>query len=648
MHRVEEQFKRAVSRFSSPPRLPCKYGGPLPRFPAMRESLEALAANPELMGNWRQVANSVIAGKIRLLGMDWPEHAREDRWSTDPASGKAWPRDQYCFSIPYRHSDDMGDVKYVWEVNRLQYLQAIAALAVLDKNDDLRRFCTSEIESWIDNNPPYKGVAWASGIELSCRLVSLIVVITLLGDDAFTATQREKICSTLVAHGYWLYRYPSRYSSANNHLVAEAAGLFLLGMLAPWIPQSQKWASYGRRIILTEVERQILADGVGAEQSPTYLAFVLEWLVLCAFIMKHSDQIVPPRIIERLEKAGEYLWWITDACGNQPRIGDDDEGRVLFAQLDSAKYICAVIGCVGGFLEKDEIAPPVDVPGLWQTLTRTNAPTGEVKRGVKCFATGGYTVVREVSASNEYMLVMDHGPLGYLSIAAHGHADTLSIWLHVNGRPVIVDAGTYLYHSGKQWRDHMRGTLAHNTLSINREDSSTIAGAFNWSNKAEANLNEIVLSDDDTRITAEHDGYTEKYGVKHVRKIVATSSGVIEVRDILLGANADHPVEVGFLFSPDLNVEKTGEKWFVTDKDGRIQITLAAEEGGLDGSVELGSESVLGGWYSGRFGYKKAAPYLAFRGLMAAQQENIIKISMEPPSKQLETTDTRRQGYIST
>ena len=39
------------------------------------------------------------------------------------------------------------------------------------------------------------------------------------------------------------------------------------------------------------------------------------------------------------------------------------------------------------------------------------------------------------------VLTFDHGPVGYLSIAAHGHADTLAVWLSVGSQPIFVDAG---------------------------------------------------------------------------------------------------------------------------------------------------------------------------------------------------------------
>src|SRR5260221_2834075 len=186
-----------------------------------------------------------------------------------------------------RHAPDQGDIKYVWELNRLQYLQPIAALAALDGDADLARFCRDEIESWIGANPPFRGVAWKSGIELGLRVVSLLVVVTLLGDAGFTRGQRRHIWATLAAHGAWLARFPSRFSSANNHLVAEATGLFLLGATAPALPHSADHADYGRRTLEAEAPRQILAHGVGAQQSPTYAALSLECLLGTAAVGHH-------------------------------------------------------------------------------------------------------------------------------------------------------------------------------------------------------------------------------------------------------------------------------------------------------------------------------------------------------------------------
>ena len=68
--------------------------------------------------------------------------------------------------------------------------------------------------------------------------------------------------------------------------------------------------------------------------------------------------------------------------------------------------------------------------------------------------------------SDEVLLVADAAPLPFLSIAAHGHADCLSFVLSLGGVQVLVDPGTYCYHSDPKWREYFKGTSAHNTVRV--------------------------------------------------------------------------------------------------------------------------------------------------------------------------------------
>ena len=61
---------------------------------------------------------------------------------------------------------------------------------------------------------------------------------------------------------------------------------------------------------------------------------------------------------------------------------------------------------------------------------------------------------------------MDVGPLGYLSIAAHGHADALAVTLSAEGRELIVDPGTASYYGNPAWRTVHRGTRVHPTVCV--------------------------------------------------------------------------------------------------------------------------------------------------------------------------------------
>ena len=113
----------------------------------------------------------------------------------------------------------------------------------------------------------------------------------------------------------------------------------------------------------------------------------------------------------------------------------------------------------------------------------TSQPSTIERTGLRSFPAGGYTVIRGKGEAPA-VLTFDHGPVGYLSIAAHGHADTLSVWLSIGSQPVFVDAGTYRYHSRKALRDAYRDTAVHNTLTLRGASSSRPSGPFNWATKA--------------------------------------------------------------------------------------------------------------------------------------------------------------------
>ena len=59
------------------------------------------------------------------------------------------------------------------------------------------------MQRWAAANPPFQGLAWASGIELGLRAFSLVFVDSICG-ERLDPTVREMIGDILAAHGYWL------------------------------------------------------------------------------------------------------------------------------------------------------------------------------------------------------------------------------------------------------------------------------------------------------------------------------------------------------------------------------------------------------------------------------------------------------------
>ncbi|CAN7628293.1 heparinase II/III family protein [Rhizobium sp. LjRoot254] len=597
LHRLDEKRRKIVSRGRDEgwERYPASALRPV--FPGLRAVVNA--ARPAARAAIADAAGKTLAGHFAALGRAWPKRDPAnlfppDLWRLDPVTGQSWPGPKtYAFDIDFRHDGSLGDVKYVWEINRLQFLPPLAAHLLLEGDDRSRIAIEAAIDSWHGANPPFRGVGWASGIEVALRAVSLIVALDLVSDRLSDKTIQQA-GEILAASAHWLPRFPSLHSSANNHRVAELAGEYLVGVALGTDGRS------ARDDLVAEVRKQILADGSGAEQSPTYAAFIAEMILLSALAARMADEPFPLAAYERLSAFADFIDWL----GPETGFGDDDEGRVLTSG-DEPHYAQSVGSAIRGFLRQPRNpALPDDFRSLFFGWPSEPA---DPPRGLKTFAEGGLSVWHGEIGERQIDLTFDHGPLGYLSIAAHGHADALSLTLSVDGRPVLVDPGTYLYGSGGIWRDWFRSTPAHNTLNIKGESQSIMSSKFNWSHKASTTL---VASDPPPNwsLRARHDGYRRRFGVVHDRTVARHANG-IEVTDRLLGGT--HMSEIVFQLAPELATRQEGAVVTIyADNRSLMKILLPSDEI----TISRGDKSPGEGWVSSRFGVKNPADRVVWHG----------------------------------
>ena len=150
----------------------------LPALPLDHARLDAIPVKAR--ETLERDADALLCGSFTLLGQTWPLGSRRD-WSLDPETGQHWPHDEFCFDIERRHGAGPGDVKFVWELSRLQHLQVLALASVVLGREDAREAAVSDIVAWFESNPPFRGLGYACGIELASRVVSILVVTALLG-----------------------------------------------------------------------------------------------------------------------------------------------------------------------------------------------------------------------------------------------------------------------------------------------------------------------------------------------------------------------------------------------------------------------------------------------------------------------------------
>lgn len=574
-------------------------------------------------------AQKTIAGKFELLGVSWT-HACEMPpapafWHLD-AHGIPWSSpDKYCFDIPHRAAAGR-EIKHVWEINRLQFLVPLAVHARLTGDSRIRTLIPNIVLSWMRGNRPYRGVNWTSGVELALRAISVAVALSILGLEQVETADRIDIERFFFEHLFWLRRYPSLHSSENNHRIAELAGSLVCATFAPGI-DSETNLRRDLDHLMSQLEAQILPDGVGAEQSPTYAAFAIELALVAFRSLNVAPERLPMPVQQRLLAWVDHVKWISTPAGNVPMIGDCDDGKVVGLEgIAGPQYVASIAGCVSGYLNQ-----PIPWPSrrhldlrdviLFPQKTSSASPTAPPLVGKKTWKVGGYSVWRK-RPSNPIVLVFDHGPLGYLSIAAHGHADALSVWLSVGEMPVIVDAGTYVYNSAPLWRERFRSSTCHNTLSISGVSSSSTSGPFNWAAKARARLVSASTGD---KATAEHDGFFQTFGVRHRRSVSMSDEGRITVADELIGGSGPLPVQISFLIHPRLSARTDNAKRnsiIIEDRDRPIAKLSCGDE--LEAHIAFGDKETGKGWVSPSFGTLNAAHQILFEGLLS--KTSIVEI----------------------
>lgn len=603
----------------------------VPVLPGLRAAL--LTAGAPERAAIANAAEVVLAGRFSALGVSWPQRSSNDLfpefiWRMDPITGCAWSGSDYCFDIAYRHNRNIGDVKYVWEFGRLQFLQPLAAQAALTGEHRFIAAIERAISSFDTANPPFRGVHYAEILNVALRAISLLIVTSFCGEALSTVTVAT-VRRMLRSHLQWLTLFPSRFSSANNHLIAELAAEYMI-VVSLGGPEERVGADGRLDQLVVELGKQIFSDGVSAEQSPSYGAYSAEFVLLAAAVARGEGRELPVIVEERLLAFARQIFWLADSRGLVPNICDNDEGRVLTLSTHEQMYPHSVAMAICGFFKVPASSNADPVPTLRSTLFGAATLRSEPPTGVHTFTKGGLTVARSAAGTVRYILTFDHGPLGYLAIAAHGHADALAITLNVDDQPLLVDPGTYLYHSGEDWRDWFRGTRAHNTLNVEGRNQSVISGPFNWSQQAKARL-ESVKNGRNWAFTGVHEGYKKALEVDHWRTVDAIPGG-IRLVDRLRGEGALRPAEVVFQCAPGIEVEIVSEGVCLR-RGGKPVARLEFVPSGML-TVAAGGDLGEGGWVSERFGERIPASRIAWSGLVpkiGLCTEILIDFTMELP-----------------
>ncbi|HLM89577.1 MAG TPA: heparinase II/III family protein, partial [Streptosporangiaceae bacterium] len=276
-------------------------------------------------------AGRLLRGEWEVLGVLRTDLVRPD-WFLDPVTGRRSAPDQYAFRVDHRSEEYVGNVKQVWEISRLQHVTLLATAWFLSHEQAYAERVADQLRSWWRENPFLSGVHWTSGIELGVRLISLVWIRRLLDDwpGACDLFERDALAVQQIRwHQQYLAVFRSRGSSANNHVIAEAAGQLVASCAFPWFPESDRWRRNSARLLERELIRNTFASGIGRELASDYQCFVAELGLLAAVEAGAAGYPLSAATWQRLCAMVDSAAAQVDERLRPPRQGDSDEGRAL-------------------------------------------------------------------------------------------------------------------------------------------------------------------------------------------------------------------------------------------------------------------------------------------------------------------------------
>ena len=410
----------------------------------------------------------------------------------------------------------------LWRMNLhyMEYLEELDPAAAL-----------ALMRQWIAGNPPYTPGFWRDA--WNSYTVSLRTIVWMQQLARYAIFPAD-IVASLAAQLDFLARN-LELDLGGNHLVKNIKALawgaaFFAG------PAAQRWRATAIRLLRRELPRQVLADGVHYERSPSYHCQVLADLIETRHALGHDP--LGGALDDALARMTRAALLLTHPDG-------------LVAQFNDAGLSMAY--------RADACAAALE------TVTGTAVTVDE---GAFALPDAGYFGRR---VGNDYLIV-DMGAIGPDDLPAHAHGDVGSIELSVAGERIVVDPGVYEYVAGPL-RAASRSAASHNVLALDGADQADFYGAFRCGRRPRVSVERCDIDGDCLALAGSHDGYATLLGAPRVRREITAGAGRITITDRITGGRAAG--RLGFLLHPHCAVTLDGGRATITR--GAAYLILTAD-----------------------------------------------------------------------
>lgn len=451
-----------------------------PRFlPGLPSEAATFTLDSAARERLRADIDRIERGELCFFHGEWRNLGKDYDWLTHPLTGFRFDRHRHWTQVE-DFGEGQGDIKYVWEPSRFSFVQTLIR-ADHHLGTDHAALAFARIRSWLDANRPNCGPHYKCSQEQVLRVLNWMIALSFYRDSpALDQALFGRIMGAIHRQLQHVERNLafSRIAVRNNHAISEGLGLYVVGTLWPWFPESLRWRKLGKRVLEEEGLYQIARDGSYIQHSMTYERMVVQLYSIALAVARRAGDSFSSALHERLAAMLDFLLAHQDErSGWLPNYGPNDGSLVL--QLTSCGYrdFRPQLNSLAGLLGRP--APYQNGPwteeAAWvcpDVAAATKGENAQTNMGARSFDCDGYYVLR---APDRFAMIRcgNHRQ-------RPAHADMLHLDIWHEGVNLLRDAGTYHYNDAPEVLDHFMGGAGHNTVMLENQSQMRRGPRFIW------------------------------------------------------------------------------------------------------------------------------------------------------------------------
>ena len=254
------------------------------------------------------------------------------------------------------------------------------------------------------------------------------------------------------------------YHLLANHLLEDAYALYICAIFF----NDSRLLKKAEKLLLSQLEEQLLPDGAHYEQSPMYHCILLDRLLDCININQGEWGHHTSYVLHLTSFASRMLGHLESIVWK--------DGMIPLLN-DSAYGIAPTVEQLFDYARRLGIE--------WKPIPMKACGYRKLKLG-------------------RMEAIVDVGNITATYQPGHTHADTFNYESRIDGKPFVVDTGISTYDKNER-RQLERSTVAHNTVSVERRDTSEVWGGFRIGRRCHTE----ITDDTEKTIVASHNGFVK-------------------------------------------------------------------------------------------------------------------------------------------